>query len=150
MAQKTFHCRVVTPTAKLVDEEVTYASLPAWDGLMGVLPGRAPIVARLGLGELRLDFPETTKAGNKAGGSRGFLVEGGFVQMSSAGMMILAEKATPVEEISPQKAEEELRALTSKSIPANTPNRLAEVAKLQKQVEVARAKVGVSRRGGGI
>jgi F0F1-type ATP synthase epsilon subunit len=65
-------------------------------------------------------------------------------------MMILAEKATPVEEISSQKAEEELRALTSKSIPANTPNRLAEVAKLQKQVEVARAKVGVSRRGGGI
>ncbi len=43
MAQKTFRCKVVTPTASLLDEPVAYASVPAWDGLFGVLPGRAPI-----------------------------------------------------------------------------------------------------------
>ena len=58
MAANSFQCRLITPTAKVLDEAVVYASVPAWDGLMGVLPNRAPIVAKLGLGELRLQFAD--------------------------------------------------------------------------------------------
>ena len=43
MAAKSFTCRLVTPTAKLIDEQVTYANIPLWDGLMGILPGYATI-----------------------------------------------------------------------------------------------------------
>ena len=53
----TFRCTIVSPTNQLLDGEITYASIPLWDGLMGILPGRAPIVASLGTGELRVDFP---------------------------------------------------------------------------------------------
>jgi F-type H+-transporting ATPase subunit epsilon len=107
LAKKSFRCKLVTPTAALVDDQVTYASVPAWDGLMGVLPGRAPILARLGLGELRLDFADTEKG---EGGSRAFLVEDGFVKMADDQLTILAEKATPAESLTLAEAEAELRA----------------------------------------
>ena len=50
---KTFRCKLVTPSSALLDGQVSYANVPVWDGLMGIQPGRAPILARLGLGELR-------------------------------------------------------------------------------------------------
>ena len=81
MATKSFRCRLVTPAAMVLDEAVTYASVPAWDGLFGVLPGRAPIVAKLGLGELRLEYADKGGAAGGRGGERSFLVEDGFVQM---------------------------------------------------------------------
>lgn len=34
---KTFHCKLITPMAKVLDEEVVYASVPAWDGMLGVM-----------------------------------------------------------------------------------------------------------------
>ena len=94
MAAHTFQCSLITPAAEVLKDELVYASIPAWDGLFGVLPGRAPIVAKLGLGELRLDFP--------SGGStrsRSFLVDDGFVQMVNNSLKILATRAIPVETI---------------------------------------------------
>ena len=89
MAKNTIHCKLVTPVAALAEGEVSYASVPLVDGLMGFLPGRAPILARLGKGPLRLDF-----ADSKAGRASAFAVEGGFVKMAENELTILAEKAT--------------------------------------------------------
>jgi F-type H+-transporting ATPase subunit epsilon len=86
---KTFRCRLITPAAQVLDDQVTYASVPAWDGLFGVLPGRAPIVAKLGKGTLRLDYPS-----GAPGASKWFKVEDGFVQMVNDKLTILATKAT--------------------------------------------------------
>ncbi len=109
MAKKSFRCKLVTPTAALVDNQVTYASIPAWDGLMGVLAGRAPILARLGMGELRLEFADSDKG---EGGERSFLVEDGFVKMANDELTILAERATPAENLTMADAEAELKAAT--------------------------------------
>jgi F-type H+-transporting ATPase subunit epsilon len=87
---KTFRCRLITPTAQVLDDQVIYASVPAWDGLFGVLPGRAPIVAKLGKGTLRLDYPT---GGQGPSGSKAFAVEDGFVQMVNNKLTILATKA---------------------------------------------------------
>lgn len=100
-------CTLVTPSASLLDEPVTYASVPLWDGLMGFLPGRAPILARVGLGELTLRFPDSKKGG---GGTRSYYIEDGFVQMADNRLRILADKAIPAEEITRADAEAELRA----------------------------------------
>ncbi|MFN0133965.1 MAG: FoF1 ATP synthase subunit delta/epsilon [Phycisphaerales bacterium] len=108
MADKTFQCKLVTPAALVLDEPVTYASIPAWDGLFGVLANRAPIVAKLGLGELRLDFPDKP---NAKGGSRSYLVDDGFVQMVNNRLTILAAFATPVENLSEADAAGELASL---------------------------------------
>lgn len=114
MASKTFRCRIVTPTARILDEDVVAASIPAWDGSMGFLVDRAPILTRLGIGELTLEFPAQSSA---AGGSRSYVVAGGFAQMVDNRLTILAETAIPTESIVVSDAEAELRALENKSGP---------------------------------
>lgn len=130
----SFRCRLVTPTAALVDDQMKYASVPAWDGLFGVQPGRAALLARLGTGELRLDYSENAKGMNGGqGGSRTFVLDGGFVKMANNELTILAEAATPAETITLAEAEAELKAAT-------TP-RAIEVAKLK--VKVAKNPSGI-------
>lgn len=135
MAASSFQCRLITPTAKVLDEPVVYASIPAWDGLMGVLPNRAPIVAKLGLGELRLQFADSGKA---AGGSRSFLVEDGFMQMVSNRLTILASRATPTESLVLSEAQAELSAAESRAAPAGD---RAAADRLTRDRERARVKV---------
>lgn len=137
MAAKTFQCRLITPLAQVLDEPVTYASIPAWDGLFGILPGRAPIVAKLGVGELRLDFPETKGA---AGGSRSFLIDEGFVQMVGGRLTILASQAVPLETIAEGEAQSDLqKAQADSSKDEGRARRLA----------FAKAKVRLAHKGRG-
>jgi len=151
MAANTFRCRLITPLAQVLDEPVTYASVPAWDGLFGVLPGRGPIVAKLGLGELRLDFPDRGGENQAArGGSRSFLVEDGFVQMVNNRLTILASKAIPTETITPQDAAAELaEAESRKSAETDPVKHRQEMDRLSKDRDRARAKVRLAQRGVG-
>jgi F-type H+-transporting ATPase subunit epsilon len=138
MSAHTFQCRLITPTAKVLDEPVAYASVPAWDGLFGVLPNRAPIVAKLGLGELRLQFPD---AGKASGGSRSFLVEDGFVQMVDNRLTILASRAIPTETLSLMDAKAELARAEAANVPEDAPDRRAALDRLTRDRDRARVKV---------
>ncbi|MEO1087479.1 MAG: F0F1 ATP synthase subunit epsilon [Acidobacteriota bacterium] len=112
MAKKTFNCRLITPEAKVLDEPATSAVVPAWDGLFGVLPNRAPLVAKLGTGQLKLEFPDQrTDGGTAAGGSRAYFIDQGFVQMVDNTLTILAQHATAAESLSVSEAEAELDEL---------------------------------------
>jgi F-type H+-transporting ATPase subunit epsilon len=75
---------VVTPERAVLDEPADMVILPMFDGELGVLPGRAPIIGRLGAGELRLK--------NSAGVKRLF-VEAGFVQVRSNVVTVLTANA---------------------------------------------------------
>jgi F-type H+-transporting ATPase subunit epsilon len=138
---KPFHCRVITPEARILDEEVTSAVVPMHDGQMGFLAERAPIVGKLGYGELRLTFTK--------GGVRSYLVESGFAQMVGDRLTVLAERATPAENLSEPDAQAELSEAMSR-VPKDADDR----KRISKDLERARAKVGVARafkaRGGGI
>jgi F-type H+-transporting ATPase subunit epsilon len=103
---KTFRCTIVTPAAAILDEDVTYASFPAWDGQMGMMPGRSPLLSRLGVGSLRLDFPQ--------GSSRWFLIDSGFAQVQAGNLTLLTERATPAEQLSAADAERELAEANAK------------------------------------
>lgn len=142
----TFNCRLVTPDAELLSEEVTYANVPAWDGLMGFEPGRAPIVARLGMGELRLDFPS-----DKGSGSRHFFIDQGFLKMGDGELTILAEKATPAENLVEQDAKAELAEAEARTIPQDAPDRAEAQERITHQRNAAKAKLrlaqGVKRAG---
>jgi F-type H+-transporting ATPase subunit epsilon len=128
--------------AQVLDEQVTYASIPAWDGLFGVLPDRAPIVAKLGLGELRLDFDGAKSA------SKAFLVEDGFVQMVSNKLTVLATKAIPVETLNETDAKAELAEAEARVVPAGAEGaqRKADADRIKKDRDRARAKVRLARR----
>ncbi len=49
---KKLQCVVVTPEKTLFDDWVDFVALPLFDGELGVMPGRAPLIGRLGFGEL--------------------------------------------------------------------------------------------------
>ncbi len=92
----SFQCTVVTPEQQVLDEQVTQAVVPAHDGQVGILTGRAPLLIKLGVGELRLDV---------AGGqSRAFLIDGGVAQMKDNRLTILTDDAIPAAEIDAEEA----------------------------------------------
>ncbi len=132
----TFRCRLVTPAASLLDSEVSYASIPAWDGLMGFLPGRAPILARLGTGELSVETSDKSP--------KSFFVDGGFVQMNGKTLTVLAERAIPTDQLKAADVQAELKSLEARTIPDSAPNRQAQVEALNKDRERARAKLRVA------
>ncbi len=87
----SFECSLVTPEEKVLEDTLVYASIPAWDGQVGIAPGRAALLVRLGIGTLRLDFAE--------GGTHYYLIEGGFAQMVGNVLTILSDGATPAENL---------------------------------------------------
>ncbi|MBX3323612.1 MAG: F0F1 ATP synthase subunit epsilon [Phycisphaeraceae bacterium] len=138
MAENTIRCRVVTPTHAVLDDQVRYASVPLHDGLAGFMPGRSPLVARLGLGELRLDFPDSR---DSKGGSRSYFIDGGFAKMSSEGLTILAQEAMPIESIAKSDAQAELAAAESRKVDIHATDALAQSARISHDRNRARLKV---------
>src|SRR5438105_11900517 len=100
-AGKQLKCVVVTPERAVLDEPAEFVALPMYDGELGVLPGRAPLIGRLGSGELRL---------KQRGATRRFFVDGGFAQVKADVVTVLTSKAMPAAEIDPQAARQQLAA----------------------------------------
>ena len=132
----TITCRLVTPAKELLNEDVVYASVPMWDGLVGCQHGTSPLVAKLGTGKLRLDFP--SDAGS---GSRMYFIDGGFVKMANN---ILAERAIAAEEIIESEARAELAEANARVIPEDAPNRMDAVEKLTRERQAAALKVSMA------
>lgn len=93
--EESFQCIVLTPEQQVVERGVTYVSLPAWDGLMGVAAGRAPLMVKLGDGPLRLDAE---------GESQWYFVGGGFANMVANKLVVLAEEAVAASDVAADKA----------------------------------------------
>ena len=90
----SFKCTVVTPERQLLDETVDQAILPAEDGLLGILTDRAPLLAKLGEGPLRIDLA--------SGQSRNYQIKGGVAQMNDNKLTILTLSATDADEAAPK------------------------------------------------
>ena len=95
----SFQCVIVTPEQQLLDETATQAIVPAHDGLVGILTGRAPLLVKLGLGPLRIDLP--------GGKSQEFLVDGGVAQMKDNRLTVLTNAAWAPDEIDAETARAE-------------------------------------------
>src|SRR2546425_13230024 len=87
---KKVRCVIVTPERAVLDETVDFVALPMYDGELGVLPKRAPLIGRLGYGELRTKKGEITQR---------FFVDGGFAQVRADVVTVLTARAVPAEEI---------------------------------------------------
>jgi F-type H+-transporting ATPase subunit epsilon len=133
---KTLRCSIVTPTQTVLDEEVTYASIPAWDGQLGVMTGQSPLLTQLGVGSLRLSLP--------SGGDRWFLVEGGFAQIQDNQLNLLTENAVPVETLSLRDAEAELAEANARIARPG-----ADAAKVKRDQDRALAKLTLAKARGG-
>ena len=140
---KTFRCSIVTPVASVFDDEVAYASFPAWDGQHGMMPGQSPLLTRLGVGSLRLDFPAPDS------GKRWFLIDGGFAQVQDGSLTLLTEAALPAEKLSLEEAQAELAEANARVTKSGE-----DLAKVERAQQRALAKLTLARavrdRGGAI
>jgi len=94
--------RLVTPDKVLVDEDADAVELPSKSGYMEVLYGHAPLLAELGVGEVRLH-------GGSAGEQTYFVVWG-FVEVLPDRVTILAQNAIKPEEIDTGEAQKQLES----------------------------------------
>src|SRR6266571_1215926 len=127
---KSVKCVIVTPERAVLDETVDFVALPMFDGELGVLPGRAPLIGRLGYGELRIRHGQTT---------RRYFVDGGFAQVRADVVTVLTPRAVRGEEIN-------IPAVTQTLEQAKAPGATVEEreAKLKTQ-ERSRAQLRVAR-----
>ncbi len=94
------HVRLVTPDRVLIDEEADAVELPSKTGYMEVLYGHAPLLAELGVGEVRLH--------GVGGGDQTYFVVWGFVEVLPDRVTILAQNAIKPEEIDTGEAQRQL------------------------------------------
>ena len=98
MADNTFHCSIVTPErAVLETDAATLVTLPAHDGEIGILRGRAPILCQLGIGTLRVETSE---------GEQSLFVDRGFAQMVDNKLTVLTEQARRPQELDQAEIDE--------------------------------------------
>src|SRR5262249_5357796 len=94
-SSRSVQCVVVTPERTVLDASVDFVSIPMYDGELGVLPGRAPLIGRLGPGELR------PRRGNDV---NRYFVDGGFAQVHNNVVTVLTPRAQKAEEIDTEAA----------------------------------------------
>ncbi len=84
MAEKNIRLEIITPTSKLFSGEVDSFVAPGAEGYFGVLPGHAPYVVALRIGEITYE---------SAAGNGRFATTGGFAEVLPDKVTVLAETA---------------------------------------------------------
>ena len=128
MAQLT--CIVVTPEQTALESEADFLVLPLADGEIGIAPGHAPLIGRLGYGELRLRKGEKTLR---------YYIDGGFVQVVKNVVSVLTGRAMPADKIDVAVAEKQLVAAKG-AAPTDELYALQEKAILQARAQIQTAK----------
>jgi F-type H+-transporting ATPase subunit epsilon len=86
---------IVTPDRLVLKEEVDELQIPGKNGYLGILPGHAPLITELMIGELSYRKDKTT---------RYLSVSGGHCEVLPDRVTVLAERAEKPEEINVDRA----------------------------------------------
>jgi F-type H+-transporting ATPase subunit epsilon len=117
---------IMTPERPLADEEASEVNFPAVDGYMGVLPDHTPLVAELGIGEVRIHL---------GGQEKRFMVNGGFVQVAPDRVTLMANEAEAAENIDRDKAQADLKQSEEDLAKAELPEEVDAALDLAKTAE---------------
>jgi F-type H+-transporting ATPase subunit epsilon len=146
MASDSIELIVVTPERQLLRQSVVEVTVPGAEGQLGILPGHAPLITELGIGEL-------VYRGKNAGAAEHLAIISGFAEVLGSRVTILAETAERADEIDVARAEEaRKRAEQRLASAASDPNvdwARASIA-LQRsliRIQVARKRHGVTMNG---
>src|SRR5207237_3833635 len=91
----TFQLEIVTPEKMVVNEQAEEAQIPGKQGFLGILPGHAPLITELAVGEITY---------RSAGRTHYLAVAWGFAEVLPDKVTILAETAERPEEIDVKRA----------------------------------------------
>jgi F-type H+-transporting ATPase subunit epsilon len=93
----TFQLEIVTPEKMVVRDAAEEMQIPGKQGYLGILPGHAPLITELAVGEITY----------RAGGYTHYLaVAWGFAEVLPDKVTVLAETAERAEEIDVRRAQE--------------------------------------------
>jgi F-type H+-transporting ATPase subunit epsilon len=95
----TFKLEIVTPEKKVVDTAAQEMQIPGKNGYLGILPGHAPLITELAVGEIT--FRENS--GSSSNEQR-LAVAWGFAEVLPDKVTILAETAERPSEIDVERA----------------------------------------------
>ncbi len=125
MADKNFQLDIVTPAKTVYSGDVSSFTAPGVVGNFQVLFSHAPLLSAIGIGEIKVV---------ESGGTQlHFATSGGFVEVKSNKVILLAESAESKEEINVDRAEK-------------SKQRAAErLAAKKSDVDVERARVALVR-----
>jgi F-type H+-transporting ATPase subunit epsilon len=102
MLPESIEFTIVTPERQLLRETALEVTLPGADGCLGILPGHAPLITELGIGELTYRTKGAGETGHLA-------IIRGFAEVLGNRVTVLAETAERPEEIDIARAEEAKR-----------------------------------------
>ena len=91
---------IVTPERKILTAEVSEVVIPGIEGYFGVLPGHAPLLTKLGVGEISY---------KDAAGTHYLAAADGFVEVLPNRVTVLAQLCEPAREIDIERAREARR-----------------------------------------
>ena len=131
----SFRLRIVTPYREVVMEEVGEAQVPGKEGYLGILPGHAPLISELKVGEISY---------RRGGKSTHLAVSGGFVEVLPDQVTILAETAERAEEIDVARAQ---AAKDQAEKLLRTPDPDTNIAQISIALERALIRLQVATRG---
>lgn len=136
------HLRIATLEKIVFDEDVESVVLPGEVGELGILPGHAPLITPLKLGEI---------TARREGEDFFMTVSGGMAEVRPSAVLILADQSERAEEIDERLAEEaRARAetlLKEKTLDAESFAGVeAELQRALLQIKVARKRKGHAAR----
>ena len=124
---------IVTPEREVMRTEVEEVEIPGAKGQIGVLPGHAPLITELAIGEIIY---------RKNGQRERLACSWGFAEVLPDKVTILAERAERAEEIDLARAEEAKRVGEERLRAAETPE---DVSKALKRIERANVRIEVAK-----
>ena len=132
-----FTLEVVTPLRLVVRETVNEAQIPVLGGYIGVLPGHTPLLAEIGIGEI------SYRVGDRVYSCTAI---GGFVEVLSDRVIVLADRAERAEEIDVPRAQAALTRAQQRLATPNDPN--IDWKRVEESIERAQVRLQVAAKTG--
>lgn len=139
MSVEALQLVIVTPERQLLRENVAEVQLPGANGYLGVLPGHAPLITELGIGELSYHDLSGKESAHLA-------IIRGFAEVLPDRVTVLAETAELAHEIDLARADA-ARARAEKRLASGDTNIDWDRASISLQRALIRIQVARKRRG---
>jgi F-type H+-transporting ATPase subunit epsilon len=132
---ETFQVEIVTPERKVVEDRATEMQIPGKDGYLGILPGHAPLITELSIGEIAYR--------DEKGQVKRLACAWGFAEVLPTKVTMLAEVAERAEEIDLARAQ---RTRDAAMATLKSPKPDTDVAAAENELQRANTRISVAEK----
>ncbi|MFQ6132279.1 MAG: ATP synthase F1 subunit epsilon [Armatimonadota bacterium] len=137
MAAATYRLDVATQERVIFSDEIVSLVAPSVEGQLGILARHAPLIAELGIGQLKIRYADDAR--------ELLLVAGGIMEVSGQGVIVLADIAERPEEIDLERAEQALARARAR-LTGGGPEAHVDIARARAALMRALNRLRVARR----